>query len=234
MKREHSKKVMAIVAGVLAIMIVAGTSVIAASKKRTETIDVHYNDIKIVVDGVTINPTDVNGNIVEPFIYNGTTYLPVRAVGNAFGKYVDWDGVNKVVYLGAIPGQSENWMSQCKPYQYTSGDEHLFADNKHFIMSGKKYSDGFLLGWNNPEALFNLDGKYNKLSFSVGHIDNTDNDNCTLEIWLDGKIAFTTELKYDDVAKKVSIPLNGALQMKIKLTDKDYYAQYGFSEGKFE
>jgi hypothetical protein len=37
-----------------------------------------------MIDGVTITPKDVTGNVVDPFIYNGTTYLPVRAVGKVY------------------------------------------------------------------------------------------------------------------------------------------------------
>ena len=66
-----------------------------------------YNSIKIVVDGKEIKPTDATGNTVEPFIYNGTTYLPVRAVANAFGKAVYWDNSAYTVYLGTMDGKLE-------------------------------------------------------------------------------------------------------------------------------
>ncbi len=39
----------------------------------------------------------------EPFIYNGTTYLPVRAVGEAVGKEVAWDNDTKTVTLTTPP-----------------------------------------------------------------------------------------------------------------------------------
>lgn len=72
----------------------------------------------------------------------------------------------------------------------------------------------------------------------MGHIDNTKNATAKLNIYLDGIIAFEKELRYDDVAQKVTVPLNGALQMKIKLTsdepDNTYDIYYGISEGKFE
>ena len=70
----------------------------------TTLYNVLTDGVKIVVDGQKINPTDANGNAVEPIIYNGTTYLPVRAVANAFGKEVYWDGPNYTVYLGSMNG----------------------------------------------------------------------------------------------------------------------------------
>ncbi len=53
------------------------------SINTTTLYDVATGGISIVVDGQKINPTDVNGNTVEPMIYNGTAYLPVRAVANS-------------------------------------------------------------------------------------------------------------------------------------------------------
>lgn len=65
--------------------------------KNIETsINVAFRNIKIYADGNLVNTTGNN----EAFIYNGTTYLPVRAVGEAFNKAVDWDGSTSSVYIG--------------------------------------------------------------------------------------------------------------------------------------
>ena len=55
--------------------------------------------VNVEFNNEAIDMTDANGKAVEAFIYNGTTYLPVRAVGNALGKQVSWDGKTKTVYL---------------------------------------------------------------------------------------------------------------------------------------
>ena len=210
------------------VMLVCGTA-IASSARRTETIDVTYD----VIDGLAIDPKDAQGNKVEPFIYNGTTYLPVRAVGEAFGKNVSWDGSTMTVYVGPKPGEVQDWFSQCKPYQYSGGDEFKLEDNNFFMMSGKKYSNGFALGSDNDFALFNLDSKYQSVTFTIGHVDDTDLENANLNIYIDGKIAYTQELRCDDVARTLTIPLNGALQMKIEITD-GWGPQWGFANGHFE
>ncbi len=219
------------------------TSSIVWAKNAVETIEVSYDNIRIFMDGEEVQPKDANGQTVEPFIYNGTTYLPVRAVGTAVGKEVSWDGVEKVVYLGAKPGNVENWLDVCGPYQYKNGEEYRLTDNKYFTMSGQKYTNGFVLqpggtstGSNKAEALFNLNGKYKSISFTAGHIDDTGLSNVELNIYLDGIIAYTATLRYDNVAQNITIPLNNALQMKIEVVGSEYhgFARYGFSEGKFE
>ena len=235
MKTETKGKIKGAIAGFLAAVTLVGGGVFAA--QRSEMIEVFYDDIEIYVDGQKVDPKDANGQSVQPFIYNGTTYLPVRAVGNAIGKEVAWDGVEKVVYLGAKPGEDTLWLEQCPPYQTRSWTKYTLAENKYFTMSGKKYSNGYISELNGTsQALFNLNGKYNSFEFTVGHIDGAPEQNATLNVFIDGTIAYTTTLKYDELARRITIPLNGALQMKIEITDTDDYykaAKYGISEGKF-
>ena len=67
---------------IIAIVITLSLPAIASSSRKA---DLYYRDIKITLDGKQLTPTDVNGNAVDPFIIDGTTYLPVRAVSEALG-----------------------------------------------------------------------------------------------------------------------------------------------------
>lgn len=99
------KRIQGLIAGVLIGATITGGAVFTAN--TTTLYDVLMNGIKIVVDGQQLKPTDANGNKVEPIIYKGTTYLPVRAVASAIGKAVYWDGPNFIVYLGDMDGKLE-------------------------------------------------------------------------------------------------------------------------------
>ncbi len=68
---------------------------------ETKTAAITYRDIKIVIDGRAITPTDNSGRVVEPFIMNGTTYLPVRAISSALGIAVAWDAASNTVSLSS-------------------------------------------------------------------------------------------------------------------------------------
>jgi len=79
---------------IIATLIIPG---IASNGSREATLS--YRDIKITLDGEEIVPTDVEGNPVEPFIIDGTTYLPVRGISSALNLGVDWDGETSTVLL---------------------------------------------------------------------------------------------------------------------------------------
>lgn len=85
------KKGAALVSLVLVLALTAALAVPAAASSGTESITVTCRAIKIFVDGTAVIPTDAAGNPVEPFICDGTTYLPVRAVARALGLSVAWD-----------------------------------------------------------------------------------------------------------------------------------------------
>ncbi|MBO5409080.1 MAG: hypothetical protein J6A61_06780 [Clostridia bacterium] len=75
------------------------TGGITFAKTGNETLEAWYSNIKLYINGTQLTPKDANGNPTEPFIVNGTTYLPIRAVGEALEKDVRWDGTTNSVYL---------------------------------------------------------------------------------------------------------------------------------------
>ena len=53
----------------------------------------------IVVDGVARTFYAINGQEVHPISYGGTTYLPVRSIGELMNKNVDWNNDTKTITL---------------------------------------------------------------------------------------------------------------------------------------
>ena len=84
--------------GVVMTVIVSGVLTAFAA-----TIDVEIGGIRIFWDGEEKTLTNVNGEKVEPMIYNGTTYVPVRAMSELMGKTVEWDETTTTVYVGGKP-----------------------------------------------------------------------------------------------------------------------------------
>jgi hypothetical protein len=55
--------------------------------------------IKFTLNGASWTPKDNNGNKISPLIYNGSTYLPAKAVGDALNADVLWNGNSKTVSI---------------------------------------------------------------------------------------------------------------------------------------
>lgn len=79
------------------------TSTFAAGMAANNIVEVIqaeiHRDMTIIVDGKVQSFEDANGSKVYPILYNGTTYLPVRAIGNLMKKDVGWDGTTKTITL---------------------------------------------------------------------------------------------------------------------------------------
>lgn len=69
-------------AGILTAVAVM-TPVLAIGAANSQTIDVIFGKIKLTVNGNAINE--------DTLLYNGTTYLPIRAVGKALNAEVNYD-----------------------------------------------------------------------------------------------------------------------------------------------
>ena len=121
--------------GIIIGVMIATTSVIASNGTIQKILN--YNNIKITMNGQEVKPTDANGNYVEPFIIDGTTYLPVRGIANALGLYVDWDSKTNTVKLSETPFESKTEdMTEVEKFVAEYGEEFISAFESGFIQSG--------------------------------------------------------------------------------------------------
>ena len=218
------QKLQGLIAGVLIGATITGGAVFAAT--GTKTIEVLYNNIKVYKDNVLCELKDANGTVIEPFIYNGTTYMPVRGTANLAGMDVTWDGATQSVYLwDEIPADGTYLLDVCPPYE-TSRYCDLFSSVKgeNFEMAGEKYSNGIKLGVHGWYALFNLNSKYSSIECTVGHA--TDNQlEKTVYFYVDGKLVKEVTIHAEELPKKISIPVRYGLQLKI-MSDKEDESGY--------
>ncbi len=188
------------------------------AKQKFETIEVEYNNIKVYKDNVLCELKDANGSTIEPFIYNGTTYMPVRGTANLADMQVTWDGATQSVYLWdeMVPGGTP-FLEVCPPYDESNCYTYLATEGQSFEMSGEKYSNGFAFrdnwGGKNGNALFNLNGKYSTIECTIGHAVGQNSKSVSFIV--DGRTVKEVELEDEALPKTVSIPVNYGLQLKI-------------------
>lgn len=220
--RKKGKVLMAFAAGALTCFLVCAMAVPGFAATVAKTITV-YTGISLYYDGVEVEPTDAVGNPVEPFLYEGTTYLPVRAISDLLGVEVNWDGVNKRVYLGDMPGKVTYLGVDLEPYYHS---QRYYTASSTFQMDGKTYMNGFQMSSNqlseNNYAVFNLNGQYGTLQFDIGHtkypgLVDTARYKKQAIIYLDDVLTKVIELEPLEMVKHIQIPLNGAAQLKIEV-----------------
>lgn len=61
----------------------------------------------IIIDGVSRTFYDANGKKCDPAVYDGSIYLPIRAIGEIMGKNVAWDNKTETVSLSGEKSSSE-------------------------------------------------------------------------------------------------------------------------------
>ncbi|MCR2803412.1 copper amine oxidase N-terminal domain-containing protein [Paenibacillus soyae] len=81
----------------------------AATGLQKITANLNHN-IKFKIDGDSWTPKNDKGQKMPPITYQGSTYLPARAVAEATGMYVGWDDATDTVIIntdGSAPVQEE-------------------------------------------------------------------------------------------------------------------------------
>ena len=63
--------------------------------------------VKLQLNGESFVPVNVKGEEVEVFLYQGTTYVPIRAISQAFGASVGWDGANLTAIINEAEEEQE-------------------------------------------------------------------------------------------------------------------------------
>lgn len=104
---------------VILCVVAASTLMLNATAAETKSIAVS-NNIKIIINGEELIPVDVNGNAVDVFVYNGTTYAPLRALTEALGATVGYDQVTRTATVDYNPhsGVDRTYLNAMKVFKY--------------------------------------------------------------------------------------------------------------------
>ena len=103
------KKKTRIAAAALALTVGTGTVAMAAGQMMNISV---LPGMKLSVNGQSFVPKDANGNEVDVFAYNGTTYVPIRAISQAFGLEVGYDAATQTATVNG----SQSTSSVTPPY----------------------------------------------------------------------------------------------------------------------
>lgn len=198
---------------ILAVVMVVGLSSAALAASVTKKqLTAEYSGIQITLDGQKIEPKDANGTIVEPFIVDGTTYLPVRALSNAFGLDVDWDQATQTVVL-TTPEETNT----------DTGSSTEALTEVEYKAKCQTYTYNEIA--RNPE---NYVGTYAKYTGEVVQVMEGDDGYCELRITItkknDGYSSYYTDAIYASYTRKLG---------ESRLLEGDLVTAYGQNDGLF-
>jgi len=99
-----SKKTVMISLFVVSMLASSFGSAYAAA--NLEPIKAFFNrSVSFVLNGERWEPKDTKGKPLSPIYYNGTNYLPVRALAEALKVPIDLDSSGQIIYIGGKPGE---------------------------------------------------------------------------------------------------------------------------------
>ncbi|MBB6732689.1 NPCBM/NEW2 domain-containing protein [Cohnella zeiphila] len=230
-------KVKGLVAGLLLGTMVTGGTIYAASSK---SIEVTIDNFKFMVDGIQKQPTSG-----QAFIYQGTTFVPLRFAAEATGKEVQYEGKTKTIWIGKKEGES-TYLSDLD-YAHAEGvasnpirgfeqfyinkwkNSSYHIDGK-FEIAGETYDHGLAVDLGRAYTgetgtiYYNLDDKYSKLTGYVG-IDDYTKDSASfgfVTIYGDDQELYKSD---DLVGGNHAIPFNvnveGVAKLKIEFSFTD-------------
>ncbi len=100
------------------------------------------------------------------------------------------------------------------------------AESDGFSMGSDTYYEGFIIR-DTGYALFDLKGAYTSISFTVGHINDSSIEDSEMKVYLNDQFVQAYSLSGQSVPQKITIPLNGAANLKIEMTE--YGPDWGFA-----
>ena len=86
------------IAGAMTVIFAIALVNVAFASYESLKKDLYYKDIQVTLNGKKL---DLRG-AAEPFIIDGTTYLPVRAISEALGMNVEWESETNTVILTGV------------------------------------------------------------------------------------------------------------------------------------
>lgn len=107
-------------------------------------------DITVEMNGARQIFKDANGQIVYPIIYNGSTYLPVRAISALMKEPIEWDNRSKTVYIGKTlshPFKDKSNVTANAAISVSSDNENTYW----------RVEPGVVTGYSKPDILIMYD-----------------------------------------------------------------------------
>lgn len=204
-------------AALLASALAAGMAMGATAAGTLQEIKAYLNSgITIQYNGEEQVLKDAQGVRLYPITYNGSTYVPIRAVSDILDVKVEWDQASQTVLLGN-PVDGVDMIEELKAYQSNEFQQVQTADKQDpRDISGNSYSHWIYLRGAprgvNGALSFNLEGKYDTLTFKYYSTNDL-----TLEVLGENETVLASiPIKGGQVAQTIKVDLLKTSQLTFR------------------
>lgn len=161
--------------------------------------------ISLTVDGIEV------GCDPAPTIIRNKVFVPIRCVSEALGYPVRWDSAKRRVEIG-VPPEGLDMVLELPPFKVKDAQTLTSV-----TVSGIRYNKGFIMP-SYSELSWNLSGKFSKMSFLVGMMDNSQATRTNkLKAYGDGKdIGTIPEQTTAEGIKSYEVDISGINILEIK------------------
>lgn len=201
------------------------------NKQLSEKKYAEITDAGLVIDGLEIKTVS---NLLA--VVDGKNYYHEDVLKEVTDKKSQYDDEQKKVFIG---NQEVNKVNKIRFSEVShllyGGENYVKYDEKQtkpFLVAGKEYESGMVIesskyATEGSYVLFNLDGKYSKIEFNVGKIDDTYSiEDAKMKIHLDGEVSKQEKVAADIPYTPYEIEVGKAKSLKLALHDSS--SSFGF------
>lgn len=181
---------------------------------------------KLIVDGELMN----NGELVSNAMVkvDGHYYYEETFIESYLRKEeINYDVQQQTIIVGDALPEKVKFAWDKMAFNPHGIDNYQLSDNSTFSMAKKNYSEGIVLS-ENDYFYVQLDGNYSKMSFTYGHVDDTNLGDLELTFFAvdDDNEAYHNVLKTitlpgEMTTKEIEVPIGYANTIKVVVSDGD-------------
>lgn len=145
----------------VAVAILASSFGSAYAAANLEPINAFFNKgVTFVLKGELWQPKDTDGKPLTAIYYDGSNYLPVRALAEALKVPIEYDSAAQKIYIGGKPGEKTPIFGM--PMEIDNIYAILSKDPKETMVKNKQYQEVLKID-QYGDAIFTIDRKYKRL-----------------------------------------------------------------------
>ena len=209
----------------------------ANTGRRTETVNITYDNIKIVINGQPTTLRDLQGNPIEPFLMDGTMFVPISPLVRQFGYSSTYEASTRTLFIGPMPRPPAASLFETVPSFQSSNTLGRATVN----MLGNPYSGALRtnrqassVGGQNGWSDRNLNEQFVTITGTIGRIDGSGNGRSTISFIGDGRELASFNVDGNTRPFDVLVDVTGVTVLRIQITQPANGAWLAFANATIE